>query len=410
VYVEVANRTDVMERIKLATPCPRAKARSGRLTAIQLAAALCCCLAIATSVDRAQADARIGKFTVTFAEGVFHRNGDFVIPGAVSGVSTDGDFKADRAFGNYQRQDVTLVGHVLMHQRVASGKGPPQPPMTLTSDQLRVQGRPTSIYTATGKVVVVQGNRQLHSDYLQLNDITHQGLLRGNVSAQENDRVVNSAEIHYDTQSGAILVPGELTGFSSDTDFRADRGVGNQKAGTFTMTGNVVVHRFGNYGKANNSSEPLTLWCDKLDIANKPQTTYTATGNVKVAQGDRTLVAPMLKLNDTTHIATMTGGVHGEEPPDRTFDSAELIYNTETEDFKALGGVKATFPFRRAKSAATIPPVTASPSPHASASPEAGESATPGATTPTSATPAASATPATVTTPTPSASATSSTR
>jgi hypothetical protein len=163
------------------------------------------------------------------------------------------------------------------------------------------------------------------------------------------------------------------------------------------MTGDVIVHRFGNYGKADNSSEPLTLWCDKLDIVNKPQTTYTATGHVKVAQGDRTLVGPVLKLNDTTHIATMTGGVHGEEPPDRTFDSAELIYNTETEDFKALGGVKATFPFRRAKSAATIPPVSASPSPGArsSATPAAGASATPtqNATTAASAAPGSSATP-----------------
>jgi lipopolysaccharide export system protein LptA len=393
----------VVVTTKPASPRGRTKPNLGQRRALWSIAALCCVLASLTSVEPARADARIGKFTVTFAEGVFHRNGDFVIPGAVTGVSSDGDFKADRAFGNYQSQDVTLVGHVLMHQHVASGKGPPQPPMTLTSDQLRVQGRPTSIYTATGKVVVVQGNRQLHSDYLQLNDITHQGLLRGNVSAQENDRVVNSAEIHYDTQSGAIVVPGELTGFSSDTDFRADRGVGNQKAGTFTMTGNVVVHRFGNYGKTNDSSEPLTLWCDKLDIANKPQTTYTATGNVKVAQGDRTLVAPVLKLNDTTHIATMTGGVHGEEPPASTFDSAELIYNTETEDFKALGGVKATFPFRRAKSAATVPPISASPSPGQSAtpatgaSPAASTSATPTSTAPASALPGAGTTPATAT-------------
>ncbi|MDQ6766722.1 MAG: LptA/OstA family protein, partial [Candidatus Eremiobacteraeota bacterium] len=315
--------------------------------------------AVLVSAAPASADARIGKFTVTFAEGVFHRNGDFVIPGAVRGVSADGDFKADRAFGNYQRQDVTLVGHVMIHQRVAGGASGEL--MTLTAQQVRIAGKPSS-YTATGSVVVVQANRRLHADYLQLNEATHQGLLRGNVSVQENDRVVNSAEIHYNTLTGAIEVPAELTGFSSDTDFRADRGFGNQKAGTFTMIGNVVVHRFGNYGKANNSTEPLTLWCDKLDIVQRPQTTYTATGHVKVAQGDRTLVAPVLTLNDTTHVATMTGGVHGEERPDRTFDAAELLYNTQTEDFKALGGVKATFPFRRASSG---------PSPTPSARPSA---------------------------------------
>jgi lipopolysaccharide export system protein LptA len=343
--------------------------RHARLRTAPVIALVMMAVATAGSLAPALADARIGRFTVTFAEGVFHRNGDFIIPGAVTGVSPDGDFKADRAFGNYQRQDVTLVGHVLLHQRVA--QGPSSQPMTLTSNQLHITSKP-STYTATGSVVVVQQNRQLHADYLQLNEATHEGLLRGNVSAQEDDRVVQSAEIHYNTLTGAIVVPGQLNGFSSDSDFRADRGVGNQKAGTFTMTGNVLVHRFGNYGKANNSSEPLTMWCDKLDIARRPQTTYTATGHVKVAQGDRTLVAPVLKLNDTTHTATMTGGVHGEELPDRTFDAAEVIYNTQTEDFKALGGVKATFPFKRGQFAPSPAPssqATGSPSPEPSTAP-----------------------------------------
>jgi lipopolysaccharide assembly outer membrane protein LptD (OstA) len=331
-------------------------------------AAIAAALAILSCANSALADAKIGKFTVTFAEGVFHRNGDFVIPGAVNGVSSDGDFEADRAFGNYERQDVTLVGHVVLHQRTNNIRGAQQTPLTLTSNQLRVEGK-TNVYTATGSVEVVQGNRQLHADYLRLDDTTHQGLLRGNVVAQQNDRVVKTSEVHYNTQTGSLLVPTTLTGFSSDSDFRADRGVGNNRAGTFTMIGHVIVHRT-NYGKANNSSEPLTLWCDKLDIANKPQSIYTATGHVKVAQGDRTLVAPKLRLNDTTHVADMTGGVHGEEKPNRTFDAAELLYNTQTEDFKALGGVSATFPFRRGTFAPT-------PSPQARPVASAPPSATP---------------------------------
>ncbi|HXW51522.1 MAG TPA: LPS export ABC transporter periplasmic protein LptC [Candidatus Acidoferrales bacterium] len=336
------------------------------------AAAILAILALLQAQAPARADARIGKFNVSFAEGVFHRNGDFIIPGEVRGVSSDGDFRADRAFGNYQHNDVTLVGHVVLHQRAVPGHGPPQPPMTLTSQQLHVLGQP-SIYTATGSVVVVQGDRQLHSDYLQLNDTTHDGVLRGHVVAQENDRVVNTSEVHYNTLTGALLVPSTLTGFSSDSDFRADRAVGNNRAGTFTMVGNVVVHRF-NYGKANNSSEPLTLWCDKLDIANRPQVVYTATGHVKVTQGDRTLTGPVLKLNDTTHVADMTGGVHGEEKPDRTFDAAELLYNTQTEDFKALGGVKATFPFQRGAFGATPTPA---PARHPASVPSASPSASP---------------------------------
>jgi lipopolysaccharide assembly outer membrane protein LptD (OstA) len=328
----------------------------------------------------ALADAKIGKFTVTFAEGVFHRNGDFVIPGAVYGVSSDGDFRADRAFGNYQQQVATLVGHVVLHQRATSGASPP---LTLTSNQLRVDGRP-GIYTATGSVVVTQANRQLHSDYLWLNNTTHDTILRGNVMAQQNDRVVKTSEAHYNTLTGALVVPAPLNGFSSDSDFRADRAVGNNRAGTMTLIGHVLIHRF-NYGKANNSSEPLTLWCDKLDIANRPQSIYTATGHVKVVQGDRTLVGPKLRLNETTHIADMTGGVHGEEKPNRTFDAAELLYNTQTQDFKALGGVRATFPFQRGEFAPTPSPsphpgVVATPS--ASPLPSPSSSVTPGVSSP----------------------------
>jgi lipopolysaccharide export system protein LptA len=188
-----------------------------------------------------------------------------------------------------------------------------------------------------------------------------------------------------------------LTGFSSDTDFRADRAVGNNKAGTFTMVGNVVVHRFNAKNSTNQSSEPLTLWCDKLDIANRPQAIYTATGHVKVAQGDRTLVGPKLRLNDTTHIADMTGGVHGEEKPDRTFDAAELLYNTQTEDFKALGGVQATFPFKRGAFAPTPTPTPAH-HPVTTASPVAPASTGPAALS--SPTPAASETPHPLATPT----------
>lgn len=347
------------------TPCI---ARAPKNPPMWFLAGLVVCFAIAAAAKPALAGAQIGKFTVNFKEGVFHRNGDFVIPGAVTGRSPDGDFRADRAVGNYQRQDVTLLGHVLLHQRMAS-HGPPSPPMTLACNQLQINGR-TKIYTATGSVLAVQGNRQLRGGYLQLNDVTHESVLRGNVVAQENDRRVASDEMHYNTASGALDVPHEVTGSSSDTDFRADRAIGNERLGIFTLTGNVLVHRFGAVSKGNTSNEPLTLWCDTLDIVNQPNQpkTYTATGHVRVAQGQRTLTAPKLALNDTTHVATMTGGVHGEEVPDRTFDAAELLYNTQSEDFRALGGVRATFPYRRGSSQPTAAP-SLRPSPAPSSTP-----------------------------------------
>ncbi len=330
-----------------------------------LAASLILMLVLACSMP-ARADATIGKFTVSFAEGTFRANGDFVVPGAVKGVSEDGDFRADRAFGNYQTQELTLVGHVVLHRR-ASSAGSPGPPLTLTCNQLRIGSKP-AVYTATGNVVAVQGARRLQSDYLQLNDTTHEGLLRGNVHLQQNDRSLATSLLQYNLATGALNVPVPLSGATADMDFRADRAVGNNKAGTLLLTGNVVVHRYSGGGQGESRRAPLTLWCDRLDVV---KTQYTATGHVRLAQGDRTLVAPVLRLNDTTHVATLTGGVHGEQPPDRTFDAAEILYNTQTQDFKALGGVKVTFPFRRGgPSASPSPespsPGSPSPAPHSS--------------------------------------------
>lgn len=322
------------------------------------------CLAIAAAANMllanpAAASTQVGKFTVNFALGIFQHNGDFVIPGQTTGVSPDGDFRADRATGNYQRHQVTLIGHVLLHQRVASQPGrPPQPPMTLTSDQLSIDGS-VSMYTATGSVKAVQGARTILADYMQLNDKTHDATLRNNVHAAEAGRVVDTQELHFNTVSGALLVPVPLTGHGTDGDFRADRADGNQRSGTFTLYGNVVVHRLGGTAKIGGSQEPVTLYCDRLDIANATKL-YVADGHVRVIQAGRTLSGPHLQLDGVTHIATMTGGVHGTQNPNRTFDAAQLIYNTETEDFKVLGGVRMTFPFQRGTPA---PRPSGSPSP-----------------------------------------------
>jgi lipopolysaccharide export system protein LptA len=305
-----------------------------------VAAALCL-----MSRTQALASAQIGRFTINFQEGVFRRNGDFVIPGRVTGNSPDGDFVSDRAVGNYQRQDVTLIGHVVLHQHLAAQHGPAPNAMTLTSDQLRINGQ-TRTYTATGAVTAVQGSRTLQAESMQLDDRTHEAVLQKNVHVHENDQQIDSEEIHYNTVSGALLMPVPVTGRGVDGDFRADRAEGNQLGGTFTLLGNVVLHRVSGVGRGTLGHDPLTLWCDRLDIDNRTRI-YTAVGHVKIAQANRTLTGPYLRLDDNTHIGTMTGGVHGEQIPDRTFDAAQLIYNTETEDFKALGGVQATFPYRR---------------------------------------------------------------
>ena len=315
-------------------------------------AALCVAGMIVVAARPAGADMQIGKFTVAFAFMQAHRNGDFVVPGLIRGESPDGDFRADRAIGNYQRKQVTLIGHVVLHERPASAPHtPPQAPLTLTADQLHIDS-PTQTYIATGSARAVQGARSLVADSIALNDQTHEGVFTGNVTAADSGRTLSSQEIHYNTVTGAIDIPVAVTGKQADGDFSADRAIGNQRAGTYTLFGHVVVHRAGGQRSAATSQQPFTLVCDRLDIASLTKM-YVADGDVSVSQGDRTMNAPHLTLDDNTHIATMTGGVRGLQKPNSTFDAAELIYNTQTEDFKALGGVRLTFPYRRGGTATT---------------------------------------------------------
>jgi hypothetical protein len=168
----------------------------------------------------------------------------------------------------------------------------------------------------------------------------------GPAQTRFGDITVNFAEGEGNLKTGDFVMPGTVTGHSTDGTFRGDRAFGNSKRDEITLVGHVMVHKLGGVSKdGKKPTEPVTLTCDKLEIRSKAKL-YTATGNVKVVQGDKTLTAPLMKLNDNTHDAALTGGVHAEEPPDRTFDSAEVLYNTKSEDFKALGGVQATFPLK----------------------------------------------------------------
>ena len=319
-----------------------------------LVALACCASMLVGQLQPAAASMQMGKFSINFELGDFRRNGDFVIPGQVTGVSPDGDFRSDRAIGNYQRGQVTLIGHVVLHERFSGTKGPPQPPMTLTAEQLHIDSK-LKLYTATGNVRAVQGTRTLTADLAQLNDATHDTTFTGNVHLQDSGRALDAQEIHYNLASGDLQVPVRVSGHSADGDFSADRASGNQRTGIFTLSGNVLVHKLGGVGKGAQSRDPVTLQSERLVINNQTKE-YDADGHVRVSQANRIISAPHLTLNDTTHVATMTGGVHGQELPDRTFDAAQLIYNTQTEDFKALGGVRVTFPYRRGGASPTPSP------------------------------------------------------
>ena len=78
------------------------------------------------------------------------------------------------------------------------------------------------------------------------------------------------------------------------------------------------------------------------------------------------MTGQVMSLNDATHIVHVTGGVHAEAPGGRSFDTPELTYNMQSDEFKMLGGITAFFPVSKPS-----PTPTPFPTPKSSLSPQA---------------------------------------
>jgi len=310
-------------------------------------------------------------------------SGDIKAPGEVRGEVDQGAFRADSVSGNTRTQEFDLVGHVkVTRTRATAKKASASKPVTLTADRLHVAQR-KKLYLATGNVKLIQTDRTIGAPRMTLNDVSHVATLTGGVhAAQAPDRVADTSQVSYHTDSGDFVVPTEITGHSKTDTFRADRAFGNAAKNVYTLEGHVKLQRSGGFGQADSSRQATALECERfrIDAAAK---IYTATGSPKLTQGQRTLSGQIITLDDNTHLVHVTGGAHAEQPPNRKFDAPELVYDTQTDNFKAVGGVTVTFPVQRA-----TPTPTPTPAPKGKKG----------------ATPASSATPA----PSPTAAATSS--
>lgn len=202
-----------------------------------------------------------------------------------------------------------------------------------------------------------------------------------------------SDEFNFNFKTGDVQFPRPLHGRTSDGSYRADRGYGNLHSQIMNLIGHVVVHRDSSHDKAGKPIEAMTLTADQVHIESKAKfyrasgnvkvvqgamtmtaplvvddeahRTMTASGGVKIVRGDQTMSAPQIALDESTHVAHMTGGVHAAQPPDRSFDAAEVFYNTQTQDFKAVGSVRMRFPANQPTPAGAKPTPTPTPKPGA---------------------------------------------
>ena len=211
-----------------------------------------------------------------------------------------------------------------------------------------------------------------------------------------------SANVNFNFSSGDFQFPATVHGSTGDGTYRADRGYGNLHSQIVYLVGHVVVHRNATRDKAGKPVAAMTLDADQTHIESKAKfyrasgnvkivqgtmtmtaplivddeshRSITASGGVKIMRGDQTLTAPQMTLDENTHVADLTGGVHAEQKPDRSFDAPQVLYNTQTQDFKAMGGVRMQFPAQQPVPRPSPTPrsggrTRSSPAPSASATP-----------------------------------------
>ena len=301
---------------------------------ICLVLALTAVLAVTLPARSARADIQLGRFTLEFRNSNYNlKTGDIVLTGGVSGKGPDGDFRADRAFGNRERQEITLVGNVEAHRRTAAQI------VSLRSETATIDEH-NRTYVASGNVSALIGARTMSADDMRLNDATRIFTLAGNVRISEPPgRTLLTTRLIYHDDSGDIDAPDPISGTTENGDFRADRASGNLKTSALTLTGGVELHtQAGAFGP---SREPIALYADTVHMESATKR-VDAVGDVRIEQGTAVVTAPRVQLDNVTGVLHLSGGVHGVQPPDRSFDADQVTYNLNTGAFDVPAAVHGT--------------------------------------------------------------------
>jgi len=159
---------------------------------------------------------QVGVWTVRMTQvDVNFKNGNFSTPNRVVMTRGGGDITGDRASGNYKTKDMTIYGHVVMHDTEGNfaGVSSTKPthsrgPATLTADQVNINGT-SKIYTATGSVHYVQADTTTDANKGVLNDLTHDLDLLGSVHIVQGDRNMEADHVLYNTVSGQAHAEGD---------------------------------------------------------------------------------------------------------------------------------------------------------------------------------------------------------
>jgi lipopolysaccharide assembly outer membrane protein LptD (OstA) len=139
--------------------------------------------------------------------------GDFSMPKHFTASRSGSDVSADRATGNSKRKIVHATGNVVVHQ-IPTGESARNSklgsePSTLTCDKLDADGT-RKLYTASGHLHFVQGERDATADTGTLDDQSGMLHMQGNVHVKDGEQYLDANDVVYNTHSGDLKATGNV--------------------------------------------------------------------------------------------------------------------------------------------------------------------------------------------------------
>ncbi len=172
---------------------------------------------------------------------------------------------------------------------------------------------------------------------------------------------VHTSSLDFNQKSGDFSVPTRLVMTRQGGDVEAARANGNYKSQIVTLYGNVTMHdQSGNFagmasGSITRPNGPATLTADQIRIDGRTRV-YVATGHVHYVQEATTVDAERGMLNDDSHMLYLSGNARVAQGL-RNVVADRIAYNTVTGSAHAEGNVTMQFPSEVQPHIATPKPI-----------------------------------------------------
>lgn len=172
---------------------------------------------------------------------------------------------------------------------------------------------------------------------------------------------LHTSSLDFNQKNGDFSVPNKLLMTRQGGDVEADRANGNYKTQIFTLYGDVTMHdQSGNFagmasGSITRPSGPATLTADQIRIDGRTRV-YVATGHVHYVQENTTVDAERGMLNDASHMLYLSGNARVAQGL-RNVVADRIAYDTVTGNAHAEGNVTMQFPSEVQPHIATPKPI-----------------------------------------------------